>query len=185
VRAERSGEGGILTCGLRVAAAAALAAAVVVVAPLACHGSGLREPLEGLLASPEAVAEAVIERLARRDLAGLRALALTEAEFKGRVWPELPASRPQRNLTADYVWNDFAQKSDRHLRPIVARRGGERWTLQGVRFNGATTDYQSFRVRRKTVLEVENADGARETVRLFGSLLQQGGRFKVFSYVID
>jgi hypothetical protein len=127
----------------------------------------------------------VIERLARRDLAGLRALALTEAEFKGRVWPELPASRPQRNLTADYVWNDFAQKSERHLRQIVARHGGERWTLQGVGFKGETTDYRTFRVRRKTVLELENADGDHETMRLLGSLLEQGGRFKVFSYVID
>jgi hypothetical protein len=50
---------------------------------------------------------------------------------------------------------------------------------------GETSEYETFRVRRKTVLVVENERGEAETLRLFGSLLQQqDGRFKVFSYVV-
>ncbi len=98
----------------------------------------------------------------------------------------MPASRPERNLPLEYVWTDFHQKSDRHLRRTLARHGGERLHLRSVRVTGETSEYETFRVRRKTVLVVENERGEEETLRLFGSLLQQqDGRFKVFSYVVD
>jgi hypothetical protein len=154
-------------------------------APLACHGGWARVPLGQMFASPEAVAEAVLERLARADLDGLRALAVSEPEFRARVWPDLPASRPERNLSVDYVWTDFRQQSERHLRQMLARQGGERWRLRSVGFKGETTAYRTFCIRRKTVLVVENEQGEKQTLRLFGSLLQQHGRFKVFSYVVD
>ena len=60
------------------------------------------------------------------ELAGLKRLALTEAEFRDLVWPKLPASRPERNRPMDYVWGDLAGKSDANLR---ARLGG--WQDRG------------------------------------------------------
>lgn len=142
-------------------------------------------PIAGTLPTPEALAAAVLDALAARDVAGLRALALSEAEFRARIWPELPASRPERNLTADYVWRDLAVKSEASLRGLVGRLGGQRFTLREVTFAGETTPYKTFAVSRETELVVADAHGAEQRLRVFGSVLRVDGGVKVFSYVVD
>ena len=135
--------------------------------------------------SPEAVARAVVKGLAERNLEALRALAVTETEFRDLVWPRLPASRPERNLPLDYVWRDLSTKSDLNLR---ARLGGwedRGFVLVSVDFKGGADDYGTYRVHRETVLVLRDRDGREETGRLFGSLIEHKGRFKVFSYVVD
>jgi hypothetical protein len=142
-------------------------------------------PVAGTLPTPEALATAVLDALATRDEGRLRRLAVTEAEFRDRIWRELPASRPERNLTADYVWRDLAQKSEASLRGLMARLGGQRLTLRGVDFHGETTPYATFAVSRKSELVVAGQDGAAQRVRVFGSVLRIDGGVKVFSYVVD
>jgi hypothetical protein len=142
-------------------------------------------PITGTLPSTDALAAAVLDAIAARDDARLRALALTEAEFRGRIWPELPASRPERNLPADYVWNDLAQKSEASRRGAIARFGGQRLTLRAVEFTGGTTDYETFSVSRKTELVVADEHGEQQRIRVFGSVLRADGGVKVFSYVVD
>jgi hypothetical protein len=142
-------------------------------------------PVAGTQPTPEALATAVLAALAARDPGRLRGLAVSEAEFRDRIWPELPASRPERNLTADYVWRDLAQKSEASLRSLMARLGGQRLTLHGVDFRGETTPYATFAVSRKTELVVADEHGADQRIRVFGSVLHADGGVKVFSYVVD
>jgi hypothetical protein len=142
-------------------------------------------PLDTAFQSPEAVARAVLEGFAAGDAAGLRRLALSEEEFRRRVWPELPAARPERNLPFSYVWGDLKQKSEASLASRLARHRGHRLELVGVRF-GARTAYKTFVVHRDTVFTVRDpAAAAPEEVRLCGSLIEADGRWKVFSYVVD
>ena len=152
---------------------------------LVCAGCRAPALVTGTLPSPEALAAAVLDALASRDDARLRALALSEAEFRARIWPELPASRPERNLTADYVWRDLAQKSEASLRILMARLGGQRLTLRAVHVGGETTPYATFAVSRNTELVVADEDGAEQRIRVFGSILRVDGGVKVFSYVVD
>jgi hypothetical protein len=121
----------------------------------------------------------------QRDLTTLRGLALTEREFHEHIWPELPASRPERNLPFSFVWGDLHQKSESSLKETLARFGGRRLTLVSVRFKGETSRYANSTVHRDTTLKVRDADGTETDVRLFGSSLQKDGAWKVFSYVVD
>ncbi|HRB11684.1 MAG TPA: hypothetical protein PKU70_01625 [Vicinamibacteria bacterium] len=160
-----------------------LALTCLAVAPSCRSATG--PSLANTLESPEAVARAVVRGLAEKDLEALRALAVTEAEFRDLVWPKLPASRPERNLPLDYVWGDLSTKSDANLR---ARLGGwvdRGFVLVSVSFAGATDDYGTYRVHRETVLLLRDRDGKEQTGRLFGSMIEHRGRFKVFSYVVD
>jgi hypothetical protein len=142
-------------------------------------------PLSRACDSPEALANAVLDGLARRDAAALQALALTEEEFRTRVWPELPAARPGRNVPVDYAWADLSQKSRVYLTQTLARHGGRRYQLVTVEFLGETTRHESFEVARRAQLVVRGADGTEEQIRLFGSMLRAGDEHKVFSYVVD
>lgn len=142
-------------------------------------------PLTNTFESPEALAREVLARLARQDQGGLRELALTRDEFAGHVWPKLPASRPERNTPLSFVWGRLEQQSALSLAGTMSRLGGTAYTLQDVRFEGDTTDYGSFSVRRKSVLVVRTPSGTIEPIKVFGAMLTQGGRYKVFSFVVD
>jgi len=141
--------------------------------------------IHGAEGSPDALARTVLLAIERQDAARLRALALSYEEFRAVVWPELPAARPERNLPLDYVWNDLRVKSETALRRTMAGRGGEPLELLRVGFMGETTQYRTYLVHRQAVLTVRGGDGVQESVRLFGSVFEQDGRFKVFSYVVD
>jgi hypothetical protein len=128
---------------------------------------------------------AVLDAIQRRDITTLRSLALNEQDFREHIWPELPASRPERNLPFSYVWGDLHQKSEAALAQILARHGGRRYMLMSVRFAGETTRYPSYTVYRETVLKVRDDQGIEADLRVFGSSLEKDDAWKVFSYVAD
>lgn len=142
-------------------------------------------PLANSEPSPRALALAVLRAVAARDEPTLRRLALDEQEFRRHVWPELPASRPERNLPFSYAWGDLQTKSEAGLGRLLLTHGGQTYTLDRIRFSGGTTQYRSFLVHRESVLEVRDAQGRPETLQLFGSVIEQAGGFKIFSYVAD
>ena len=142
-------------------------------------------PLAGSQATPEAVAREALERIAAGDRAALLDLSLSETEFREVVYPELPASRPERNTSADFVWRGLHQKSRNSLAFTLDRYAGQRLELVAVDFLGETTDYGSYRVHCKTALTVRRPDGAKTVVRLFGSMIERAGRYRIFSFVTD
>jgi hypothetical protein len=135
--------------------------------------------------SPEAVARAVLSGLATRDAEILSTLAVTEDEFRYLVWPKLPTSRPGRNIPWDYAWKDLHSKSRLQLLGRTREWRDQGFELVRIRFQGETTDYETYRIYRKSVLTVRDRTGQETQVRLFGSLIEQNGRYKVFSYVVD
>ncbi len=156
------------------------------IAAVLCLGTaGCARPLPNSHISLEALAAAVLDAVESRDAAALRSLALDEREFREHVWPELPASRPERNMPFSYVWTDLRTKSEAGLNAVLAAYGGRRYQLDRVRFTGGATQYETFVVHRESVVEVRDGEGRRETLQLFGSVIEKGGRFKVFSYVVD
>jgi hypothetical protein len=167
------------------AAARPLMLAGILTGLLAVAGCQSDPPLANTQDSARAVAQQVLDAIARRDRAALDALAITEPEFRVHVWPSLPAARPERNLPMSYVWGDLHQKSTASLSRILAQHGERRYELVDVRFAEAATPYDGYTVHRKAVLTVRGAGGATEGIRVCGSLIEKDGRWKVFSYVID
>jgi hypothetical protein len=142
-------------------------------------------PLTNSYPSIETLAAAAIDGFARRDAAALRALAVSEGEFRAHIWPELPAARPERNLPFSYVWGDLRQKSEQSLGASLARHGGRRYALVEVRFAGEPIPYASYTVHRDTVVTLGDEQGREMDLRLFGSAVETAGSWKVFSYVVD
>lgn len=169
------------TCrrGVRLTALAALC----VVSLSACQPRPT--PLADLQPTPEAVASEVLTALERRDESRLRALALSEQEFREHVWPQLPAARPERNLPMAYVWGDLKQKSDASLASTLAKYGGKHLALKTVRLQGEKTVYRGFVVERRSELTVVDDSGQELIAQLFGSIIQTDGGYKVFSFVVD
>ena len=182
-------------CGELVGGGSAARRAVALAVAAACLAFGAGccappqagdpPPLKLTFESPEQVAAAVLDALAAHDVERLAALALDETEFRTVVWPELPSSRPERGLPFEYAWGDLHQKSSNALRRLVARAAGRRYDLLAVEFDGESTAYDTCTVHRDSRLVVRGEDGTEEELRLFGSVLERRGEFKLFSFVVD
>jgi hypothetical protein len=136
-------------------------------------------------ASPEALAREVLHAIGAHDVDRLRQLAITEQEFREVVWPDLPAAEPRTNLTVEYVWEDLRRKSDSDLRQTLETYRNQSLEFVHVSFRGETSQYRHYLVHRNARVTLRNAEGAETTVPLFGSVFEQKGRYKVFSYVTD
>lgn len=151
-------------------------------------GAGCREAppvLEGGLPSKEALAQAVVDAMATPDRDTLAALAISEGEFRTHIWPRLPASRPGVGMPADYVWADTSIKSRGHLARAIEARAGRRATVEQVTFRGPATDYGGIRIHPETELTLREEGRETTRARLFGSMVEAGGRWKVYSYIVD
>lgn len=162
-------------------------AAVIAAAACSAPSEPTRDPvaLSHTFESAEALGAAVLTALATHDLAQLRSLQLTEEEYRDHVWPELPVSRPERNVPFDYAWGQMKQHSDASLQQTLARYGGRRLTFVQTRFTGETTTYATFRVMRESEVVARDDSGRDVILRLYGSALIKDGRYKLFSYVVD
>ena len=152
--------------------------------PVGCGKSSTPIAFEPAFTSKDAVVEAALRAIAARDGSTLASLAVSESEFRKHIWPGLPASDPKVGMPLDYVWADTSQKNENYMAQLLAEHGGRDYRLIAVTFGGETTDYGAFRVHRKTTLDVRGPAGP-VTVRLFGSLVESGGRWKIYSFVVD
>lgn len=167
--------------------AAARHGAQVALALIAVLTSACSQPLTlaNTFESDHALARAVLEGFARADRDALLRLAVTKAEFEALVWPTLRVSRPDVGMPVDYVWQDTFTKSRAHLTRTLSHFSGRQYKLVRVEFRGTTSDHGTHSISRQTRLVVTDDAGRDLTIGLFGSLIRQNGRSKVFSYIVD
>jgi hypothetical protein len=179
-----------LAASARQARTAGISLLLVLVAAVALFATlnarkAAPQPLAGTVDSPEVLGRAVLDAFRAGDRARLQSLALTEEEFRDHVWPELPLSRPEVNMPFDLAWGQLAQRSALYLQQTAADFEARGDTLVRVEFAGEATRYDGVTVHRDTELVVTTAAGDERSLRLFGSTIEQDGRYKVFSYVVD
>lgn len=150
----------------------------------ACGRTNEPIPLTPSYASKDAAVTAFLQALAARDRDTLLAQAVSETEFLKHIWPQLPASRPDIGMPADRAWAEQAQRNANFLSQTLAEHGGRRYELVAASFEGPATPYDGFVIHRKTRLDIRDESGVRE-VRLFGSMIESGGRWKIYSFVVD
>jgi hypothetical protein len=164
----------------------ALALAACDPAPVASEATDVEPTLSSTFDSPEAVARAVLEALAKEDVEALMSLPLSKEEFHLYVWPKLPASNPERGVPFEYAWGDLSQKSRNAIASSYAHYKGRKLELLSLTFQDGETDYGGFIVHRKSELRVRDAGSGEELeLELFGSILEWKGKYKLFSYVTD
>lgn len=162
--------------------AAAVGAVSLAAGQTAERRETLPEPvLEGGLASLEELCCVFVERLNRGDRNGLAALAIGAKEFADLVFPHLPAARPGSNLTPEFLWAQTEMRSRIGLDDTL-RYAGRGFVFLGVSV-GDVEILGACRLFREVRLDLQDAAGRRIRQRLFGSVLECGGRYKLYSFV--
>lgn len=126
----------------------------------------------------------VIANLVAGDRAALRKLAVGEREFRDVIWPQLPVSRPELNFDQEFVWQSHSVRNESAFQNLIGRFEGRYLELVDVDVE-QVDDYGNFRILKRPRVHLRDARGDQHTVRLFGSIVEQDGRYKLYSFRTD
>lgn len=144
---------------------------------------GLIEPAElaGGARSRDALVRSYVGALERGDTAALTALVITKAEFAYTYYPTNPQARPPYDLSPGLMWFLLQQDSRRGMVHAMEERGGRSFGYLGYRCDRAPSREGANRVWGPCVIRRRRAGGEIVSQRLFGLILERGGRYKFVS----
>jgi hypothetical protein len=161
-----------------------LLACLIMVALLA--GCTEKRLLTNSFTSVENLGQKMLEALYRKDIKSLDALAITEEEYRMYLWPHSPVyGIKEWQDHYDFVWKQHQTRSTYSLRQTLSKYGGKKFSLVRVLFSGETTDHSIYHAHRDTRLIVINDEGKEMELKLFGSIMEMDGQFKIISYKIS
>jgi hypothetical protein len=149
--------------------------------------AGLVRPtaLEGGAPSREALVRRFLDALARRDTSALARLALTRAEFAWLVYPESPLMRPPYRQPPGMVWLQLQMGGRPALHRLLDRLGGRRLAYVGHACDAEPAVEGANRLWRACRVAHVRAPGDTVRARLFGVVVERGGRFKFANFASD
>lgn len=146
--------------------------------------AGLVKPenLTGGAPSQDALVTQFVRALETRDTAALVRLHLTRAEFAWLYYPSNPQSRPPYNLSPELMWFMEHGNSEKGVSRLLEDRAGVPLGVVSYKCDPVTS-----RQGANTLIGpclVIRVTPSRETLeeRLFGLILERGGRYKFVSY---
>jgi hypothetical protein len=137
--------------------------------------------LTGGAPSREALVRAFVRATEAADTAALRALALTRAEFAWLYYPTTPQGLPPYDLSPALLWFVTEGASSQGLGRLLAERAGRPLEYAGHACDPTPSVEGENRVWGPCVVRRLRAPGDTVAERLFGQILERGGRFKLVS----
>jgi hypothetical protein len=138
--------------------------------------------LQGGAGSRDQLVRRFVAGLESSDTAGLRSLLLDQAEFGWLYYPTNPEGKPPYNLTPQLMWFTLEGNSGKGYRMLLQRRAGSPLHYLGYRCEGEPSRQGENTVWGPCVVlrRTETSDTVAE--RLFGQIVERGGRHKFVSY---
>jgi hypothetical protein len=149
---------------------------------------GLIEPkqLTGGEPTREALARKFLAAVSAQDTTALGHLLISRAEFAWLVFPDHMYARPPYELDPAIFWLQIQAGSQKGLTRLLKRLGGQPLTLLLMHCQRDTLQLKAGPARLWSDCRMRYRHGAeQETHRLFGSIVERDGRFKLFSLAND
>jgi len=151
------------------------------IVPASCV-SARRQRFPGSASSLEELASEVLDGLTSADTSRLESLRLTEAEHNERVYPELPAARPENNHPAELAWLNIQTRNRVGRTRLLGAFGGRELALTGVECRGETPRFKSFVVHTDCWVDLTVEGEPHPPVQFFKDVLDRDGELKIFRY---
>ncbi len=141
------------------------------------------EAMEASEASVAALGATLVRALNEKDSDALRALTISEREYKDRFFPVTVNHPAGLGLGADLAWAELHGESSGDMQSALERYGG-----QGLAFVRVDVDEVVSRpkakLHRSPTLIVRDAAGVEQTLVMLGSILEHtpSGGFKVLAF---
>lgn len=141
--------------------------------------------LRGAAASLDDLLLTLEVALAEHDTTRLLDLMIDEREYREILYPAFPAAHPPIGASFETLWVTHFPDAHRGIMRLVSTYGGRDVRILQVRFDRPDQDFVNFVLHETSHVDAE-IDGVREDdLRLFGSVVRVGDRWKVLSYPDD
>ena len=130
-------------------------------------------------ASRDELVQMFITAVEKNDSATLAAIAMNAGEFIDLYYPTSQFARPPYKQSPELRWFLLSENSSKGVNRLVQR------------FGGKPTGFQSYSCNQEPVVEGANRIWDRcavtwghdpRTIRLFSTIIERGGHFKIMSY---
>jgi hypothetical protein len=135
----------------------------------------------GSARSRDALVARVVEAVADSNAAALHALTMNAAEFGHLYFPTSIYSREPYAQPPEVTWLLMSQNSRKGLVRLLREYGGQFLVVAGHGCSGEPKVEGSNRIHEHCTVRIRGAGGGVEEVRLFGSIIERAGRFKLMS----
>ena len=143
------------------------------------------DSLAPTFASRESVARAFVVGITANDGRGVVRTLMTRAEFAWLYYPDNPISKPPYELPAGIAWFELEGNSLAGVRRALAIYGGRRVVFRDLECPGAPVRQGGNRLWNGCMVLLGQEDGSDMAVRMFGSILERHGRFKLLTAAND
>ena len=127
----------------------------------------------------------VVSAMARSDSAAIQRLSVNLSEYAWLYFPTTKVARPPYEVPPAFAWFQVQEKNRRGSLRALRELGGHRVLLKGYHCDIDPVVEDQNRIWSGCVVTVSR-DGAPPTdLKLFGAVLERGGRFAVLSYQND
>jgi hypothetical protein len=144
--------------------------------------SGSRR-LDSAQGSAEELARRVLDFAASDNINALKRLRISKQEYCDILWPELPGSRVP-NLSCDFAWDQATLRSNGGLNEMMAEHRNRKYQFVSMRVR-SVENYQTFNALKEPYIKIRDEKGVEREIRVFGSILELDGQYKLFSFVSD
>ena len=138
-------------------------------------------PFSGGARTLDDLGRAVCRLLAHGDRDSLRALCVTDREFRDILWREFPQSRPATGLQWEDGWRVLDMRLLSGTNDAVGEFGGHYWQFLRFERTDTVAVYKNFRLHNGLVLVVRDERGGTERWGWLRSVAERNGRFKIYS----
>lgn len=147
---------------------------------------GLVEPagLGGGAESREALVRQLVQAIEQADTLAVRSMVLSRAEFAYLYYPSSAFSRPPRRMDPALLWFLSGQESEKGVGRLLERGAGGPLAYRGHRCEPEPRVEDGNRLWNGCVVALR-WEGEEREMRLFGPIIERGGRFKFVSYQND
>lgn len=123
----------------------------------------------------------VVAAVADSNTAALHALTMNAAEFGYLYFPTSIYAREPYAQPPEVTWLLLDQNSRKGLLRLLREYGGKPLRAEGHRCTGEPGVEGMNRIHEHCTVQLRNEDGTIRDVRLFGSIIEREGRFKLMS----
>ena len=122
------------------------------------------------------------EGLADTDTSALARLTISRAEFAWLVYPDSPLTAPPYRLAPNLAWMRHAAASGAGLTRLLERLGGSSFRMESWSCQVGPVREGANRIWRDCAVRFGKPGREQRTLRLFSSIIERQGRFKILSY---
>ena len=149
------------------------------------EGLLIADSLAGGAPSRDGLVAGFVDAVARRDTAAVRGMVLDRAEYGWIYFPSLQRMNPATRMQPEVMWMLHQQESEKGITRVLRRLGGGQARFAGYACEAAPQVEGANRYWHACAVETVAADGEKATLKLFGSVIERGGRWKIVSYAND